>query len=64
MPAFQGLFYEQTVNDLCDNTLYEFSADIINMVSIPTLNHILPNVSFLLDDKVVFNTGGIPQSEH
>ncbi len=59
-----GLFYEQTVNDLCDNTLYEFSADIINMVSIPTLNHILPNVSFLLDDKVVFNTGGIPQSEH
>ncbi len=58
-----GIFYEKTVTGLCDNTLYEFSADVINMIKIPVTGHILPNVSFLLDDDVKFTTGAIPQSE-
>jgi hypothetical protein len=58
-----GIFYEQTISGLCENTLYEFSADVINVIKTPTLNHILPNVSFLLDGVVKYNTGAIPQSE-
>lgn len=58
-----GIFYEQTITGLCENTLYEFSADVINLVSTPTTNHILPNVSFLLNGVVKYNTGAIPQSE-
>ena len=58
-----GIFYEQEITGLCENTLYEFSADVINMVRNPVTNHILPNISFLLDGVVKYNTGGIPQSE-
>lgn len=58
-----GIFYEQTIGGLCENTLYEFSADIINLVRRTTTNHILPNVSFLIDGVVKYNTGAIPQSE-
>lgn len=58
-----GIFYEQTIQDLCENTLYEFSADIINIVRNPVTLHTLPNVSFLLDGVSKFNTGGKPQSE-
>ena len=59
----KGLFYEQTVNGLCENTMYEFSADIINLIRNGVNNHILPDVSFLLDDQIQFTTGGIPQDE-
>lgn len=58
-----GIFYEQTITGLCENTLYEFSADVINMIRIPVTDHILPNVSFLLNGVVKYNTGAIPQSE-
>ncbi|MEO5581213.1 MAG: gliding motility-associated C-terminal domain-containing protein [Saprospiraceae bacterium] len=58
-----GIFYEQTITGLCENTLYEFSADVINMIRIPVTNHILPNVSFLLNGVIKYNTGAIPQSE-
>ncbi|MGB0522770.1 MAG: gliding motility-associated C-terminal domain-containing protein [Flammeovirgaceae bacterium] len=58
-----GLFYEQTVTGLCENTLYEFSADIINIVRASATGHSNPNVTFLLDDVPVFNTGDIPQDE-
>ena len=58
-----GLFYEQVVDGLCENTLYEFSADIINMIRTQVTGHIEPNVSFLLDGQVVYTTGNIPQSE-
>lgn len=58
-----GLFYQQTIDGLCENTLYEFSADIINMIMTTVPNHILPNVSFLLDGEVVYSTGSIPQNE-
>jgi gliding motility-associated-like protein len=58
-----GLFYEQSVSGLCENTLYEFSADIINLIRIGTTNHADPDVSFLLDGVVIFTTGNIPKTE-
>lgn len=58
-----GIFYEETVNGLCENTLYEFSADIINLIKIGTSNHTDPNVTFLIDDDVVYETGIIPKTE-
>jgi len=58
-----GIFYEQTVDGLCDNTLYEFSADILNLIFAQTQNYILPNVSFLINDEVRYSTGNIPQNE-
>ncbi len=58
-----GLFYNQTVDGLCENTLYEFSADIINIVRLGVPNHSEPNVSFLLDNISIFSTGNVPQDE-
>ena len=58
-----GIFYEQTIDGLCENTLYVFTADILNIVRIGVADHILPNVSFLLNDVEQFTTGGIPQDE-
>lgn len=58
-----GIFYEQIIDNLCDNTLYEFSSDIINLISKGTTGHILPNVSFLIDDVTVYTSGQIPQDE-
>lgn len=57
-----GLFYENEIDGLCENTLYQFSADIINLINTGG-NLIKPNVSFLLDDQVVYNTGNIPEDE-
>ncbi|MEL6557049.1 MAG: gliding motility-associated C-terminal domain-containing protein [Bacteroidota bacterium] len=58
-----GLFYEQTITGLCDNVIYEFSADIFNLIASFSTDRIDPNVSFLLNDQVVFNTGSIPKNE-
>ncbi|MFT7604856.1 MAG: gliding motility-associated-like protein [Saprospiraceae bacterium] len=58
-----GLFYEQEVAGLCENTLYEFSSDVINLIRIEVPDHIAPNVSFLIDGVVNYTTGNIPQSE-
>ncbi|MEL6675204.1 MAG: gliding motility-associated C-terminal domain-containing protein [Bacteroidota bacterium] len=58
-----GKFYEQTVTGLCENTLFEFSADVINLIGRNVANHIKPNVSFLIDDVVVFSTGDIDQDQ-
>ncbi|MCB0663711.1 MAG: gliding motility-associated C-terminal domain-containing protein [Saprospiraceae bacterium] len=57
-----GLFYEQEVDNLCANTLYEFSADIFNLIP-SGKNLIKPNVSFEIDGVEVFNTGEIPENE-
>ncbi|MCB0595249.1 MAG: hypothetical protein KDD28_14245, partial [Phaeodactylibacter sp.] len=57
-----GIFYEQTVDGLCENTLYEFSADVINLIRSGVANHIKPNVSFLINDEVRYSTGDIPQN--
>ncbi len=56
-----GLFYEQQVDGLCENTLYSFSADIINLIR-PNVNELPPNVSFLIDGTMQFSTGNIPES--
>ncbi|THH36447.1 gliding motility-associated C-terminal domain-containing protein [Neolewinella litorea] len=57
-----GLFYEQVVDGLCENTLYQFTADIINVLRRGS-NNLLPNVSFLIDDQEYFTTGFIPEDE-
>ncbi|MCB0705346.1 MAG: gliding motility-associated C-terminal domain-containing protein [Saprospiraceae bacterium] len=56
-----GLFYEKEVEGLCENTLYEFSADIFNLIP-PGGNAIKPNVSFLLDGVVLYNSGDVPEN--
>ena len=58
----EGLFYEEEVTGLCDDALYEFSADVINLIKPSVGGHIKPNVSFLIDGVNVFDTGDIPQS--
>ncbi|MEQ8240547.1 MAG: gliding motility-associated C-terminal domain-containing protein [Cyclobacteriaceae bacterium] len=58
-----GLFYEQTINGLCEDVLYEFSVDIINLIRSWSTDRIFPDVSFLLDGEVVYNTGNIPNNE-
>ncbi len=57
-----GLFYENAVSGLCENTLYEFTADIINLIEVGTPDHIDPDVSFLLDGAEFFSTGNIPKT--
>ncbi len=56
-----GKFYEQQVDDLCENTLYQFSADIRNIL-LPGTNFLMPNVSFSIDDVVQFTTGDIAEN--
>ena len=58
-----GIFYEQIVDDLCENTLYEFTADVINLIKTGTTGHILPNVSFLIDGVESYASGAIQQDE-
>ena len=58
-----GIIYEQTIEGLCENTLYIFSADVINLVKRGVANHIDPNVSFLLNDVELYTTGNIGQTE-
>ena len=58
-----GLFYSQEVTDLCENTVYEFSVDVLNMIKGNIGGHIKPNVSFLLDGVTLFSTGDVPQNE-
>ena len=55
-----GLFYEQVVTDLCENTIYEFSADVRNLHFGAGI--ILPNVSFLIDDVVEYTSGNVPEN--
>lgn len=57
-----GIFYQQVVDDLCENTTYEFSADIHNL-AFANQNRIHPNVSFYLDGQSQYSTGEIPQNE-
>jgi len=58
-----GIFFRQTVDGLCENTTYEFSADIINLIRREQVDHIKPNVTFELDGVAFLNTEEIPQSE-
>ncbi len=56
-----GLFYRQQVDGLCENSLYEFSCDVINLI-LPGRNEIKPNVSFLIDGNEIYETGNIPEN--
>ena len=56
-----GLFYEKTVDGLCENTLYEFSVDVFNMIPAGK-NYIKPNVSFLIDNNEYYTTGAVPEN--
>lgn len=58
-----GVFYSKKITGLCEGTKYEFSADVLNIVKTPVGNHILPNISFLIDGVEKFTTGGVPQNE-
>ncbi|MCB0841277.1 MAG: hypothetical protein KDD99_31625, partial [Bacteroidetes bacterium] len=58
-----GLFYSQEVPDLCSNTQYEFSIDIINIVKRNVGGHHPPNIDMLLNGQVILSTGDIPQNE-
>jgi gliding motility-associated-like protein len=55
-----GLFYEQEVEGLCENTLYVFSVDVYNLMLV---SGIRPNISFLLDGIVVYQTGDISNNQ-
>ncbi len=55
-----GLFYRRIV-DICGNTVYEFSADVISMNNPNRPNDFIkPNLSFLINGEVVLNTGNVP----
>lgn len=56
-----GKFYEQEIDNLCENTLYQFSADVRNIIG-PGENALRPNVSFSIDDVSRFTTGLIPEN--
>jgi len=58
-----SLFYEQTIDGLCENTTYQFSADLLNIIQPDAaVPHIKPNVTFLIDGEVRYTTGDIPQN--
>ncbi len=56
-----GLFYEEEITGLCENSLFEFTARIINLLA-PGENKIRPNVDFLIDGVAIYNTGNIPEN--
>ena len=57
-----GLFYQQEVDGLCENTLYVFSADVYNLK--PTgSDRTRPNISFLIDGNIVYESGDVPENE-
>ncbi|PHN05805.1 gliding motility-associated C-terminal domain-containing protein [Flavilitoribacter nigricans] len=58
-----GIFYQQEITGLCANTTFEFSADVINLISRTTTGHIKPNISFYINDELKFSSGDIPQDE-
>ena len=54
-----GLFFEKKA-PVCENTLYEFSIDVISVaIGRPGYAPILPNLSFLIDDKIACSTGDV-----
>ncbi len=56
-----GLFFEKTV-DVCENTLYELSIDIIslNILGLPNGQPIQPDLAFEIDGIIVCGTGQVP----
>lgn len=57
-----GLFFQQSVA-VCENTLYEFSVDVINIFKQQFQGSIKPNLSFMIDNVALCETGDIPIDE-
>ena len=57
-----GLFYQKTV-DVCENTTYELSIDVISLIHSFLPGLIRPNISFLIDGNSVCETGTIAPDE-
>ncbi len=57
-----GNFYKEVI-DVCENTTYVFSADMINLTKTEIENFILPSVDFLINGVVVSSMTDIPQDE-
>ncbi len=57
-----GLFYQKTV-PVCENTPYEFSIDVINLIVSSQPGLIRPNISFLISGVEVCETGDIAPDE-
>ena len=56
-----GVFYKKTVDNLCENTFYQFSADVINLLNSP--GQINPNLDFLIDGVTQYSTGSVPANQ-
>jgi gliding motility-associated-like protein len=56
-----GVFYKKTVDNLCENTFYQFSADVISLLNLNS-NEIKPNLDFLIDGVVQYSTGLVPNN--
>lgn len=55
-----GLFFIQEITGLCENTLYAFTLDLINVIP-PGGNLIKPKIKFLINDVERYNTGEVPE---
>lgn len=55
-----GIFFQRTV-DVCENTNYEFSVDVINVVKPIGAQRIQPLVDFQIDGVTLYSTGNVPQ---
>ena len=56
-----GVFYKKTVDNLCENTFYQFSADVINLLN--SSGQINPNLDFLIDGVTQYSTGSVPANQ-
>lgn len=56
-----GDFYIKTIDNLCENTLYQFSADVINLLN--GAGGIAPNLDFLINGVVQYSTGQVPENQ-
>ena len=60
---YAGLFFEKTFS-LCENNTYELGIDLVNLLSISSPTAAFPNISILVDNVEIFNTGNLPQNEN
>lgn len=67
-----GVFYQFEINTLCPSTVYEFSADIINLIWPDSAGFVAPNIDLVIADSGVTllalqtapaaaNSGDVPQ---
>ena len=54
-----GVFYEETIDGLCENTAYQFSADVINLLNTAGIR---PNLDFRINGNFQFGTGDVPSN--